>query len=50
MEKELKVLEFDKKQKLLDHVNANSETINIVSISTSQVHFDYRHFLWFYDK
>ncbi len=50
MEKQLKVLEFDKKQKLLDYVNANAERLSILSISTSQVAFDYKHFLWFYDK
>jgi len=50
MVKELKVLEFNKKQKLLDYVNSNAEKLNILSISTSQVSFDYKHFLWFYDK
>lgn len=50
MEKELKVLEFDKKQKLLDYVNANPDKLDILSISTSQVGLDYKHFLWFYDK
>ena len=50
MEKELKVVEFDKKQKLLDYINANSEKLNILSITTSQVSLNYTHFLWFYDK
>ena len=50
MEKKLKVIEFDKKQNLLDYVNTNSEKLNILSISTSQVSFEYKHFLWFYDK
>ena len=50
MEKELKVKEFDKKQQLLDYVNTNSEKLNILSISTSQVSLNYNHFLWFYDK
>lgn len=50
MEKKLKVIEFDKKQKLLDYVNANPEKLNILSITTSQIAIDYKHFLWFYDK
>jgi len=33
MKRELKVMEFNKKQKLLDFVNANSEKLDIVSIS-----------------
>lgn len=49
MKKELKVIEFEKKQKLVDYVNSNSHNIEIVSISSSQVSFDYKHFLWFYD-
>ena len=50
MVKKLKVIEFDKKQKLLDYVNANQEKLDILSITTSQVSYEYKHFLWFYDK
>ncbi len=50
MKKELKVLEFDKKQKLVDFVNSNSEKLEILSISTCQMSVDYRHFLWYYEK
>lgn len=51
MRKELKVMEFDKKQKLVDFVNSNQEKIEIQTISTSQVSsFDYSHFLWYYEK
>lgn len=49
MDKELKVIEFNKKQKLLDYVNANSDKIEIVSISGSQ-YGSFQHFLWFYRK
>ena len=48
MKKELKVIEFSKKQKLLDYVNANADKLQIVSISTSQ-NGTYQHFLWYYD-
>lgn len=50
MEKILKVLEFDKKQKLVDYVNANAEKLDILSISTSQMSVEYKHFLWYYEK
>lgn len=50
MNQELKVLEFDKKQELLDYVNTNSEKIEIVSISTSQVAYNYKHFLWYHEN
>lgn len=50
MKKELKVLEFNKKQKLVDYVNTNQEKLDIFTITTSQVSLDYKHFLWFYDK
>jgi len=50
MEKTLKVIDFKKKQKLLDFVNTNSDKIDILSISTSQVSIDFTHFLWYYDK
>lgn len=49
MAKELKVLEFDKKKKLLAYVNSNAGKLEIVSISTSQVAYEYKHFLWFYE-
>ena len=48
MGKELKVIEFSKKQKLVDFVNANASKLQIVSISTSQ-YGSYQHFLWYYD-
>ncbi|WP_158009603.1 hypothetical protein [Tenacibaculum todarodis] len=47
MKKELKVIEFNKKQKLLNFVNANASKIEIVSISGSQ-YGSYQHFLWYY--
>jgi len=49
MKRPLKVLEFDKKQKLVDYVNDNAEKLDILSISTSQMSVEYRHFLWFYE-
>lgn len=50
MKKELKVIEFKKKQKLLDTVNENSGKIEIVSISSCQEATSFRHFLWYYEK
>jgi len=50
MERKLKVLEFDAKQKLLDYVNSNSNKLDIISITSSQEVFLYKHFLWYYDK
>ena len=50
MKKELKVLEFNKKKKLIEFVNANSENLEIVSISTCQESIEYSHFLWHYEK
>ncbi len=50
MERKLKVLEFNKKQKLLDFVNANSGKLNVLSITTSQEAYSYKHFLWYYGK
>jgi hypothetical protein len=47
MEKKLKVIEFNKKQKLLDFVNASAGKLEIVSISGSQ-YGSYQHFLWYY--
>ena len=44
MEKKLKVIEFNKKQKLVDLVNANTNKLEIVSISGSQ-YGSYQHFL-----
>ena len=49
MKKELKVLEFHKKQKLVDFVTTNFEEIEIEPISTSQVAADFKHFLWYYE-
>ncbi len=50
MEKKLKVMEFERKQKLLDYVNLNSDKLHILSITSSQEFFFYKHFLWYYDK
>jgi hypothetical protein len=50
MERKLKVQEFDRKQKLLDFVNSNSSKLDILSITTSQEVFFYKHFLWYYDR
>jgi hypothetical protein len=50
MNPKLKVKEFDKKQKLVDYVNENADALKIVSISSSQMSFEFSHFLWFYDK
>lgn len=49
MKKELKVLEFNRKQKLVDYVNANAHKLEIVSISSSQDTSSYQHFLWYYE-
>ncbi|MBL7472919.1 hypothetical protein [Robertkochia sediminum] len=49
MKKALKVKEFSHKQQLLDFVNANTDSIEIVSISSSQEAFFFRHFLWYYE-
>ncbi|WP_228853483.1 hypothetical protein [Aegicerativicinus sediminis] len=50
MERKLKVKEFYKKQKLLEFVNSNSSKIDILSITTSQEAFFFKHLLWYYDK
>ncbi len=50
MGKELKVMNFDKKQKLLDFVNDHPNKVIIVSISTSQMSHNYNHFLWYYEE
>ena len=50
MKKELKVIEFNKKQSLLDYVNSNSDKLDIMTISGSQSDSIYQHFLWYYDK
>lgn len=50
MGKKLKVEEFDRKQKLLDYVNKNSEKLDVLSISSTQVAISFKHFLWYYDK
>ncbi len=49
MEKKLKVIEFNRKQKLLDFVNSNSEKLNIFTITGSQSNSSFQHFLWYYD-
>lgn len=48
MKKELKVLEFNRKQKLVKFVNANAHKLEIVSISSSQ-YGTWQHFLWYYE-
>lgn len=48
MKRELKVIEFKKKRKLVDFVNENSDKLEIVSITTSQSHSSWEHFLWYY--
>lgn len=50
MERTLKVKGFYGKQKLVDFVNANSAKLDILTISTGQEAFLYKHFLWYYDK
>ena len=50
MERKLKVLEFDKKQKLLDYVNLNSDKLDILSVTSSQEIFFFKHFIWYYDR
>lgn len=50
MEKKLRVQEFYKKQQLVDFVNSNMSNIEVVTITTSQEAFFYKHFLWYYEK
>jgi len=50
MERKLNVKGFYGKQKLVDFVNTNSAKLDILSISTGQEAFFYKHFLWYYDK
>ena len=50
MERKLNVKAFLRKQKLVDFVNTNSAKLDILSISTGQEAFFYKHFLWYYDK
>ncbi len=50
MERKLKVKAFFSKQKLVDFVNINSGKLDILSISTGQEAFLYKHFLWYYEK
>lgn len=50
MKKQLRVREFQTKQKLLDYVNSNTDGLDILSITSSQEVFFYKHFLWYYDK
>ena len=49
MKKELKVLEFSRKQKLVEFVNSNAHKLEIVSISSSGQNATWLHFLWYYD-
>lgn len=39
-----------KKQQLLDFVNQNSDQLDILSISSTQLFYEYKHFLWYYEK
>lgn len=48
MKRKLKVLEFDKKQKLVDYVNSNSDKLDVLTITTSQEAISFKHFLWYY--
>ena len=50
MKRKLRVREFLGKQKLLDYVNSNSGKIDILTITSSQEFFFYKHFLWYYDS
>lgn len=50
MEKKLNVKAFLGKQKLVDFVNSNYAKLDILTISTGQEAFLYKHFLWYYDK
>jgi len=49
MERKLKVIEFSKKQKLLDFVNSDANKLDILTITTSQSSGSFQHFLWYYD-
>ncbi|MDO6602455.1 hypothetical protein SAMN03080594_103152 [Arenibacter palladensis] len=50
MKRKLKVLEFDKKQKLVDYVNTNSDKLDVLTITTSQEAISFKHFLWYYEN
>jgi len=50
MSKKLNVIEFQKKQRLLDYVNSKTARVEVVSITSSREGFFYKHFLWFYEK
>jgi len=50
MSKKLNVIEFKKKQHLLDYVNSNIARVEVVSISSSREGFFYKHFLWYNEK
>lgn len=50
MKKELKVIEFSKKQKLVDFVNLNAAKLEVLSITTCKDGISYQHFLWYYGK
>ena len=50
MKRKLKVLEFDKKQKLVDYVNSNSDKLDVLTITTSQEAISFKHFLWYYEN
>ena len=49
MQKSLHVKEFDKKQDLLDFVNKHNGHIEIVSISSTQMSWEFKHFLWYFE-
>lgn len=50
MERKLKVLEFNRKHELLEFVNENTNKLEVVTITSTQVAISYKHFLWYYDK
>tara|TARA_R110002049_G_scaffold307033_1_gene506480 strand:- start:258 stop:410 length:153 start_codon:yes stop_codon:yes gene_type:complete len=50
MARELKVIEFNKKKKLVDFVNENSAKLDIHSITSSCEGISHYHFLWYYNK
>jgi hypothetical protein len=50
MNKKLHVIEFNKKKKLVDFVNENSDKLTIQSITSSCEGISHYHFLWYYKK
>lgn len=50
MDKKLYVIEFNKKKKLVDFVNENTDKLTIQSITSSCEGISHFHFLWYYKK